>query len=237
MKTLENDVSDKKSITVSNVLKIKKIEHYFKVKLESTLPEDKSDVLSKNVLFSSRKKRGRNKIPVVKPNIPAIKKFERFFGVEAKNSLFYGKLNILEKQFILSARKDFAQKIEGKPWEIFTKGRFIYYCITYNDYYVRDALTGQNVGEAVMENDWLQNIEVISEYQKQGIGTNLMRAIVKTLGKDFLIPAKGEPGITSYYMTDAGAALINSCLRKKIITEEQCLVDVPLTPTRSPQRF
>lgn len=234
MKTLENDVGNKKSISVSNILKIKKIEHYFKAKSGSTLSEDKSEILSKNIFFSTRKKRGRNKIPIVKPNIPAIKKFEDFFGIKAKDSFFEGKYNVLEKQLILSAKKEFTPKIEGKPWKIFTKGRFIYYCITYNDYYVRDALTGRDVGEAVMENDWLQNIEVIPEYQKQGIGTNLMKAIVKTLGKDFLIPAKGQPGITSYYMTDAGAALINSCLRKNIITEEQCLVDVPLTPSRSP---
>ncbi len=51
MKTLENNVGDKKSISVSNVLKIKKLEHYFKAKSGSTLSEDKSEILSKNIFF------------------------------------------------------------------------------------------------------------------------------------------------------------------------------------------
>ncbi len=188
--------------------------------------------------MKSIKKRVDNKKPVTVSNLLAIQRFESFFKVKKENSLFCGKLDVLQKKLIFSAEKEFKNKVEGKPWKIFREGHYIYYCITYNDYYVRDALTGKNVGEATIENDWLQNISVEPNYQRQGIGTNLIRAIAQTMGGNFLIPSKGLPGLTSYYLSEEGAALINSCLRKKIIKEEQCLVDVPPpTPTRSPYRI
>ncbi len=72
-------------------------------------------------------------------------------------------------------------------------------------------------------------------YQKQGIGTNLIRVVVDTIGQKFHVSSKGIKGQTSFYLTTTGVALIKSCLSKMIILNEQCMMDVPpMTPVNSP---
>ena len=164
----------------------------------------------------------------------SIKWFENFLKVEPKDSIFGGQSEAFKKALIFSAEKNFSKKDDGKLCKIFRRGQFIYYYTSYSDYHVQDALTGRKIGEAILENDWLQNISIDAAYRRQRIGTNLIRAIVKTIGKKFLIPAKGTPHVTSYFLSTEGAALITSCLHKRIIEDDQCLMDVPLTPSRSP---
>jgi len=165
------------------------------------------------------------------------KQMEEFFQI--KNSIFAEEnKKALNKALIYSYEKRFAHWEDGKDCKIFRVGTIIYYCTTWDDYAAFDVKTGKTIGRAVLENDWLQTIDVDAAHRKNGIGTNLIKAIVNTIGNKFHIPTKGLPNINAYFLTTEGAALINSCLRKGIITEEQCMLDVPpRTPPSSPLRI
>lgn len=133
---------------------------------------------------------------------------------------------------IFSGEKQFNRGPESFPCKILRRGTVLYRCLSYSEYDAIDLMTGKTTATALIENDWLSHIEVKENYRRRGIGTHLMRAIVKTIKKKFHIPAEGLPGHTSYYLMEEGAALINSCLRKGIIDEEQCMLEPPSTPPR-----
>lgn len=162
----------------------------------------------------------------------AMEKYLKILGTDA--SLFSDTRKIdLERALIFHCEKRFNYWEDGKDCKIFRRGTILYYCSSWDHYFAFDVTTEKVIGRAVLENDWLQEINVDADYRRRGIGTNLMKAIVQTLGKEFNIPARGMPGQASYFLTEEGAALINACRRKKIITDEQCMVDVPRTPPAS----
>jgi GNAT superfamily N-acetyltransferase len=68
------------------------------------------------------------------------------------------------------------------------------------------------------EETWLSAIEVDEGFQKQGIGTELVRLAVKHL-EDFFIPGVQESDDYAFSLSTGGANLINACLRRGFINE------------------
>jgi GNAT superfamily N-acetyltransferase len=193
------------------------------------------------------RKRPERRIPKPFSMMPAnslvtrsIKIMEEYLKISGRpNSLFSPKnSNSLRENLLAHYKKRFNHWENDKESEIFTSKDIIYYCTTYSDYFAFDIISGRTIGKAVLENDWLQTIDVEPAYQKKGIGTNLIKAITKTIGKKFHIPSKGVLGEHSYYLTYEGSRLINRCLDKKIILQEQCMLDVPpRTPEKPPRHY
>lgn len=88
-------------------------------------------------------------------------------------------------------------------------------------------LHGKKVGEAdvVRQTDeedpeyWLYEIEVDGSMQRQGIGSHLIRLCVARFGIKFKFPTSGNSKL-KYFLTTEGAALMNSCVRKRIVTNK-----------------
>jgi GNAT superfamily N-acetyltransferase len=121
------------------------------------------------------------------------------------------------------------------------QGPIVYFHYGESEFYAMDSTLGKNVwiAEATLHYEpdtdqfWLNHISVDTDYQKKGIGTNLLRAIIKYLKETddiLMIPATNQKNDDGLYLTTEGAALINSCIRKKIIKHEQCLRDFTPTP-------
>lgn len=76
----------------------------------------------------------------------------------------------------------------------------------------------------------LTHVSVDSLFQKQGIGTQLIRFINKH-APQFHVYAGVEHN-SRYRLTQEGAALIQSCQRKGILDEEQVILNiVPTSPS------
>ncbi len=163
----------------------------------------------------------------------SIKFMEQFLSVAPKHSFFNGKQDQFNKMLIFSAARQYSKR-DDFPSKIFRRNNIMYVCISYDEYHAMDLITNRKVGHVLIQDDWLTDIEVDTNYRRQGIGTNLIRAVVKTIGNDFHIPVEGCRRLNSYYLTDEGAALVNSCIKKGIINDEQCMLEPPRTPPRSP---
>jgi len=104
-------------------------------------------------------------------------------------------------------------------------------------YEMIDPFDDNVIATAETEDFWLTHIVVDKKYQRCGLGTSLIKFINKNTDKKLLIPAQAQGHMHRYYLSQEGARLINSCIRKKILLEEQCFHEVPLnTPTSSPGR-
>lgn len=177
----------------------------------------------------------KKKLSISHDTLNSAKLMEAFCQIKRESIFSAEKKKELENALIFSCKKRFGHWEDGKECKIFRSGPIIYYCTTWEDYAAFDVLSGKTIGRAVLENDWLQTIDVDVNFRRKGIGTNLIKAIVKTIGNKFNIPTKGVPNQSTYFLTEEGAALINACRRKKIITDDQCMLDVPpCTPKRSP---
>jgi hypothetical protein len=179
----------------------------------------------------------KRKLSITPDKLPTARQFETYFRIHQTAASIFHKNNKakLKKDLLSFYNCKFNYWEDGKDCKIFYKDNIMYYCSTWNDYAALDILTGKVVARAILENDWLQTIDVDENYRRRKIGSNLMKAIVKTLGNNFHIPSRGTLGITSYYLTTEGAALINYCLDKGIVKDEQCMLDVPpRTPPSSP---
>lgn len=87
------------------------------------------------------------------------------------------------------------------------------------------------VGHMILEDDeatglvWLQHIAVNSDYQKQGIGSNLIQRAVNKHGNDFRVPLlAGALGnhYRYYFSGPEGVALTQSCIRNWILHNIHC---------------
>lgn len=192
-------------------------------------------MLTKFLLLEGKMGSRKRGIKLARKDFSCAKAMEKYTKIYGTNvSLFSNKRkNDLDKTLIFHCEKRFNYWEDNKNCKIFRRGTIIYYCSSWDHYFAFDVRTEKIIGRAVLERDWLQEINVNEDYRRQGIGTNLIKAIVETIGQEFNIPARGMPGQTSYFLTEEGASLINSCRRKKIITDEQCMVDVPRTPSCS----
>jgi len=79
-------------------------------------------------------------------------------------------------------------------------------------------------GELGQIHNVLLDMNVIEGYKNAGIGTELMRVTAKFYGKDFLKPGPddtrmktGSSAQSHTYYTPEGEALVNSCIRKRIL--------------------
>ncbi len=171
--------------------------------------------------------------PLLHDQKKSIRFMEQFLSIAPEHSFFNGKQNQFKKMLIFSAAKQYPKK-DDFPSKVFRRANIMYLCISYDEYHAIDLISNRKVGYVLIENDWLADIEVDLHYRRQGIGTHLMKAVVQTIGNDFHIPAEGCRRLNSYYLTAEGEILIKGCMRKGIIAEEQCMLEPPRTPPRSP---
>jgi hypothetical protein len=111
-------------------------------------------------------------------------------------------------------------------------------CYCRNDYlfYVVDPTTNMTIAELQLDSDhWMEHVHVDSEYQKRSIGSKM----VFYANQFCLQEGTQEHGIaicvgvvfnTRYRLTGEGAALVNSCLRKGILKDEQVFYETPPSP-------
>lgn len=92
---------------------------------------------------------------------------------------------------------------------------------------------GTHIATASIDSDSaLTHVSVISLFQKQGIGTQLIR-FINTHAPQFHVYAGVEHN-SRYRLTQEGAALIQSCQKKGILEEEQVILNmVPMSPCSS----
>jgi histone acetyltransferase (RNA polymerase elongator complex component) len=106
------------------------------------------------------------------------------------------------------------------------------YCRNEYFFYVIDPATNSTIAELQMDSDhWLEHIHVETSYQRRGIGTNLIK-----FANHFALQEGGNNGIaicvgvdinTRYRLSTEGAALINDCIKKGILQEEQTFHETP----------
>ncbi len=82
------------------------------------------------------------------------------------------------------------------------------------------------VGELEIEDDWFAHINVDARFQRKGIGTMLTRLANQHVS-NLKFPCLGVDGVSDYYLTDDGAALVNYCRAAGYIQESQCVHSVP----------
>ena len=102
---------------------------------------------------------------------------------------------------------------------------------TIHDYKKIFIKAGTHIATASIDSDSaLTHVSVDSLFQKQGIGTQLIRFINKH-APQFHVYAGVEHN-SRYRLTQEGAALIQSCQRKSILDEEQVILNiVPTSPS------
>lgn len=112
-------------------------------------------------------------------------------------------------------------------------------CYCRNEYlfYVVDPMMNTTIAELEIDSDyWLEHIHVDAKYQKKGIGSKLIeyanKFALREGGLEYGIAICVSTGVnTRYRLTDEGVALINSCIRKKILLEDQVFNSVPQSPS------
>jgi hypothetical protein len=112
----------------------------------------------------------------------------------------------------------------------------ICYCRNEYMFYAVDPTINSTIAELEIDSDhWLERVWVDGGHQRRGIGTNLVR-----FANQFALHEGGqEYGITvctslsensRYRLTGEGAALVNSCIRRGILRDEQTFDDGPPSP-------
>ncbi len=148
-----------------------------------------------------------------------IKPTNRFYFFDSSNQL-----NIYpdgEKKTELQVLSDDLMEKDGF---IFKENNVFYFrCGTDESIYFAIDAQNKELGKAELYENFLQHINVDPDYQRQGIGTNLIRAIIKGHTETLLIPYTAESNDLALYLTIEGAALINFCKRKGLIEESQCI--------------
>lgn len=86
------------------------------------------------------------------------------------------------------------------------------------------------VAKADVEGDWLQHIEVSEDYRRLGIGTALLRGVLKDFPR-LMVPAEMH-GEHSLIATSAGLSLFAASVNRGILPYEQLIATTPRSPGR-----
>lgn len=113
--------------------------------------------------------------------------------------------------------------------EIYLRGSYGYLESDDNDqkYLAIELETNLIVGNMRLNEEWLEYIGVAERYHRRGIGANLIRMAVLRYGRSFKLPCRGVFREHKYYLSVEGAALAKSCVRQRIVMQEQCEHKVP----------
>lgn len=117
----------------------------------------------------------------------------------------------------------------------FVEGEYVYFVDPTENTVTACDVDGDGVGELNLAtgpdgNKWLDNVSVNENFQKQGIGTQLVRLAVLHL-EYFFVAGVQESDDYEFSLSDGGANLINRCLRNEFISEDRILFppEIPLS--------
>ena len=112
-----------------------------------------------------------------------------------------------------------------------SKGGFIYATSANYSFHAYCAKSHRRVATAEVDDGYyLEHIEVKPDYRRRGIGLQLIRSANIAL-KGKLVVCGGIDQNSRYRLTNEGAALINACLDKGLLKDDQVIPDLPTSPT------
>ena len=96
-----------------------------------------------------------------------------------------------------------------------------------------DIMSQKQVGVCEADHQEISHIDVSPSYQKQGIGSYMIKSLNRVSGQGLVAYCSLE-NRSRYALTDQGLRLIKSCIRKRILEPEQLIVGSgPNTPSNS----